>query len=83
MGGILPGFTPLGKQRKQKGVGGEAGLQDWGTQPSQGRAGAHVPAGMLETLAVNEISLLSARESQASVLAPGGDLFGESVYIFM
>ena len=37
---------------------------------------------MLETLAVNEISLLSAHESQASVLAPG-DLFGESVYIFM
>ena len=37
VGGILPGFTPLGKQRKQKRVEGEAGLQDWGTQPSQGR----------------------------------------------
>ena len=37
MGGILPGFTPLGKQRKQTWVEGEAGLQDRGTQPSQGR----------------------------------------------
>ena len=36
-----------------------------------------MPAGTLETLAINEISRLSARESQASVLAPGGDLFGD------
>ena len=27
VGGILPVFTPLGKQRKQKWVEGEAGLQ--------------------------------------------------------
>ena len=39
VGGILPVFTPLGKQRKQKWVEGEAGLQDWGTQPSEGEAG--------------------------------------------
>ena len=39
VGGILPVFTPLGKQRKQKRVEGEAGLQDWGAQPSEGEAG--------------------------------------------
>lgn len=42
-----------------------------------------MPAGTLETLAVNEISRLSACESQASVLAPGGDLFGICVYTYV
>lgn len=36
-----------------------------------------MPAGTLETLAIDEIFLLSAGESRASVLARGGGLFQE------